>query len=89
MRYVVVSIYDRAVGAYSRPAYVRSEGEAIRVFSDEVNKGSADNPMSAHPDHFTLYFLGYFDDEHGKFSPPTGGSPTELVSAERIRVSSV
>lgn len=88
MRYVVVSIYDRAVGAYSRPAYVRSEGEAIRVFSDEVNKSGGDNPMAAHPDHFTLFFLGHFDDEFGKFSAPSSGSPTELVSAERIRVSS-
>lgn len=84
MRYVVVSIYDRAVAAYSRPAFVRSEGEAIRVFSDEVNRAVPDNPMHVHPEHFVLFFCGYWFDDAAKFVPPEGGIATELISADKV-----
>lgn len=84
MRYVVVSIYDRAVAAYSRPAFVRSEGEAIRVFSDEVNRKAPDNPMHVHPEHFVLFFCGYFFDDSCKFQAPEGGHASELISADKV-----
>lgn len=89
MRFVIVAIYDRAVGAYSRPAFLRSEGEAIRVFSDEVNKPPSDvSPMGSHPEHFSLWFMGHWFDDSGLFHAPEGGNPTELVSAERVLVQS-
>lgn len=84
MRYVVVSVYDRAVGAYGRPAFVRSEGEAIRGFAQEVNRVGADSIMNLHPEHFTLFFLGHWFDDTGKFVAEE--LPSELTNAERVMV---
>lgn len=73
MRLTVVSVYDVGVGAYGRPVFVRSKGEAVRSFMDELNKPHSEqmpNQMRAHPQDFQLYFLGEFDDETGRFVDP-------------------
>ena len=65
MKMVIVSILDTAAGAYGRPAYVASEGVAMRQFQDEVNRASDDNQLYRHPDDFQLFYLGTFDDNTG------------------------
>lgn len=65
--YVIVSIRDRAADAFGRPAFVPSQGTAIRSFQDEVNRQDANNEMNRHPDDFDLYILGHFDDQTGHF----------------------
>ena len=65
MKMVIVSILDTAAGAYGRPAFVASEGVAVRQFQDEVNRASEDNQLYRHPDDFNLYYLGTFDDNTG------------------------
>jgi len=40
MKMVVVSIKDTAADAFGRPAFVASEGVAVRQFQDEVNRNS-------------------------------------------------
>lgn len=84
MRYVLASVYDRAVACWNRPMYCRSEGEAIRIFTDEVNRNAPDNAMRAHPDHFSLWFMGHFFDDSGKHVAPEGGMPVELVTAAKV-----
>lgn len=86
MRYVVVAVYDKAVGAHARPAFVRSEGEAIRTFSDEVNRNAVDNPMFHHPEHFSLVFLGHYFDDSGRFVLPEGDFPKELARADLVMI---
>lgn len=65
MKYVVVSIKDRAADAFGRPAFVPSVGVAIRSFSDEVNRNDSENQMYAHPDDFDLFELASYDDSTG------------------------
>ena len=65
MKMVIVTILDTAAGAYGRPAFVASEGVAIRQFQDEVNRESDDNQLYRHPDDFQLFYLGTFDDNTG------------------------
>ena len=65
MKYVVVSIKDRAADAFGRPAFVPSVGVAIRSFSDEVNRSDSENQMYSHPDDFDLFELGSYDDSTG------------------------
>jgi hypothetical protein len=65
MKMVIVSIMDTAAGAYGRPAFVASEGVAVRQFQDEVNRSSEDNQLYKHPDDFQLFYLGVFDDNTG------------------------
>lgn len=63
--YVVVSVRDRAVDAFGRPAFVAAVGAAIRSFQDELNREHGDNQMWLHPDDFDLYELGSWDDHNG------------------------
>lgn len=65
MRLCVVSVFDSAAQAFGRPVFVAAPGQALRSFQDEVNKGEGD--LSKHPEDFTLYQLGWFDDNSGQF----------------------
>ncbi len=67
MKMVIVSIKDTAADAFGRPAYVASEGVAVRQFQDEVNRASEDNQLYKHPDDFHMFYLGLFDDATGAF----------------------
>lgn len=65
MKHVVVSVRDRAADTFGRPFFVAALGAAIRAFSDEVNRESADNAIFHHPEDFDLYEVGSFDDDTG------------------------
>lgn len=75
---VVVSVRDRAIGAFARPFSAPSAGVAIRSFIDEVNREGSD--MGAHPTDYELYEVGSFDDVLGQFSNPP--APNLLIRAE-------
>lgn len=59
------TVYDSGVEAYMQPFYVRGNGDAIRRFSDTVN--NKDHDFNKHPDHYTLFEIGSFDDNTCKF----------------------
>lgn len=67
MDLVLCSVFDAAADAYARPMFVPSRGLAVRSFTDEVNRASPDNIMHQHPEDFSLFCLGTFDDCTGKF----------------------
>jgi hypothetical protein len=81
---IIVSVKDRAAGAFGRPFFVPSVGLAIRSFSDEVNRSADDNQMNRHPDDFDLYELGTYDDETGIITCHV--SPVELAQAKQVKV---
>jgi len=68
MKQLVVSVHDSASGVFGRPFYVVARGQAIRSFSDEVQRVAPDNELNKHPSDFTLYELAEFDDVSGQFS---------------------
>ena len=63
----VFAIRDRATDSFGNPVFTLSPGQAIRSFSDEINRSAPDNPYYAHPDDYDLYALGHFDTSSGKF----------------------
>jgi len=65
MKHVIVAVRDRAADTFGRPFFVSAVGQAIRSFSDEVNRADKDNPLWNHPEDFDLYELGSFDDDSG------------------------
>jgi len=79
----IVSIFDQATQAYSRPVFVQSTGVAIRSFSDEVNRNEPNNEMIRHPADFALFHLGTFDDATGEFVGATP-LPELLVQASNV-----
>ena len=65
MIHQVLAIRDSAVNAYDRPFYTPTNAAGIRAFADNVR--NKESPMSQHPEDFTLWFLGTYDDETGQF----------------------
>lgn len=66
----IVSIYDNAAGAFARPFFVQSHGQAIRSFGDEIKRQAPDNELNRHPMDFALYDIGEYDDGTGKIIQP-------------------
>lgn len=56
----ICAVRDAAINAFGQPIFVRHVGEAIRSFTDEVNRdGSA---IQAHPEDYELFHIGEYDD---------------------------
>lgn len=80
MKLNIYSIFDQACGLYSRPFFTQSDGEAIRSFTDIST--DAEHPIGKHPEDYTLYRLGIFDDQNGLL---TNEENTSLATAlERV-----
>jgi hypothetical protein len=65
MKLNVYSIFDTAAKAYTTPFFMHNDGLAIRAFQDNVN-AEQENNISKHPDQFTLFKIGEFDDATGE-----------------------
>jgi hypothetical protein len=65
MKVKVYSIYDSAAGAYTQPWFMQNDALALRAFSDNVN-AKEENNISKHPDQFTLFQIGEWDDQIGE-----------------------
>jgi len=63
MRHLMFCIHDVKAGAYMQPWFLPTEGMAIRGFADCVNK--VDHNFFNHPEDYTLFLIGEFDDSDG------------------------
>ncbi len=84
MKMLIFSIYDEASGLYSRPFFDTAPSVAIRSFGDIAN--GKDHPISDHPEDYTLYQIGSFQDGLGVIVPENKAllaTALELVSAAR------
>ena len=64
MKLMVFSVFDTKAGAYASPFFMSNQAQASRDFGDAVQ-----NPklhLNKHPEDFSLYCLGIFDDNSGK-----------------------
>lgn len=63
MIYQVYSVRDSKAAAFALPFFLPRHEVAVRTFNDAL--ADPGHPMSAHPDDYSLYHLGEFDDELG------------------------
>lgn len=82
MKMVICSVRDAKADAFGRPLFVQSVGIAIRSFTDEVNRESADNDMYKHSSDFALYELGSFEDSTGEINALS--IPKLLVQGDQV-----
>lgn len=77
MKTLMVTVYDSAAKVYTTPFFVRTPMEAIRSFGDAV--GDSKSPFCQHPEHYTLFAIGEYDDSTGSgvFNP----AAEKLISA--------
>jgi len=64
MKLNAYTIYDTASGTYMRPFFSQADGQAVRGFKDIAT--NADHEVGAHPEDYTLYRVGAFNDTTGK-----------------------
>lgn len=64
MRWNVYTIFDTASGIYKRPFVAQADGEVLRVFGDMCC--DADHEIGAHPEDYSLWRIGTFDDNKAK-----------------------
>lgn len=74
---LVVSVRDGATGLFGQPWFVVARGQAIRAFTDEVNRKPGDTDLAKHPEDFELYAVAEFDESTGRFG--SLGDPEPLI----------
>ena len=63
---LMFTVYDSKAETFLPPFFVPAKGLAIRAFEDCVN--SDDHHFGKHPADYTLFFLGEFLTDTGKFN---------------------
>lgn len=79
----VYVVFDKAVGTYERPQFMRSDAEALRAFFAAVDK--EDSPFHMHPEDYAFFRIGTYDDQRGLLRPE---EPTCLARAHEYLNSS-
>jgi len=64
MKQQIYAIYDSCAGIYDSPHFANSDDIVRRQFQDIAT--AADNPISKHPEHYSLWRLGGWDNTNGK-----------------------
>lgn len=74
MKLNIFSLYDEKARNYNTPQYLAHKGEAIRMLQSTLD--NKETMFAKYPEDFSLYCLGTFDDNNGKFE---GKPEPELV----------
>lgn len=81
MKFEIFTVYDSKAEAYSRPMFFESKGVSIRSFMDTLK--NSEHPFAQHPEDFTLFHLGTWEDQRGQFeqnaTPISAGTALELM----------
>lgn len=67
------AVYDAKAEAYFPPFYSQNAQSAIRDFSDKVN--TPNHVWNRHPEDYTLFAVGEFDDQTCQITPLKAHSP--------------
>lgn len=84
MKYLLVSIRDRALDAFQTPWATRAIGEAIRGFQDAINDPK-NATLHAHPDDYDLYVIATFDDSTGQIEQ-TAEHPKQIAIGKQLKI---
>ena len=61
------SIYDQCAEVHNTPVPALNVGPVLREFTDLAN--NPNDPIGKHPEHYSLWELGEFDNSAGKLIP--------------------
>lgn len=81
MKLRVYSVFDSKAAYYGTPFFSSTDGMAVRSFGDAVNDRMT--TLFKHPEDFTLYRIGEFDDQLGRVLPTT---PEPIVTAASLKL---
>lgn len=76
------SVFDSKLATFGLPWFQMTDAAGLREFSDAVNDGSnPNNQWHRHPEDFSLFHIGDFDDQTGEVVPCV---PRSLVTASSL-----
>lgn len=82
MKLDIFCIRDRGTDQFGNPMFLINRGQALRSFSDEINRAADDNQLYKHFDDFDLYCLGSYDTDSGLFHTST---PEMIITGKSVR----
>lgn len=59
MKLSAFAIHDEKACSFMTPVYFNYKGQASRWFEDLIKENN--NPISKHPEDYSLYHIGYFN----------------------------
>ncbi|AZL82679.1 nonstructural protein [Apis mellifera associated microvirus 3] len=77
MKLRVFAVYDAKAEVYNAPFFTQTVGLALRGFTDEVR--NPDSMLNKHPEDFSLFEIGEFDQLTGAITPLT--APVSIAPA--------
>ncbi len=80
MIHKIFTVFDEKAQAYIAPFTCHQTGMAIRSFTDAC--ADQTHKFGAHPEDYTLYQIGFFDDETAEIYDP---SKSEVVTGLETR----
>ncbi len=66
MKTNIYAIFDTASGCYLKTIFARADGEIMREFQNMCS--DKEHPCGQHPEDYSLFRLGNFEDQTGKLS---------------------
>lgn len=70
MKSIIVAVRDQKSVSFTQPVTVPTRGSAIRSWGDQLNDPkNADQEQYKHPEDFTLWQIGEYDDTTGEITP--------------------
>lgn len=69
-------LFDSVAEIFLRPFTATTDADAIRVFTSWVNDPEKKTNVAIYPQHYTLFYVGTFDDKTALFETVT---PKELI----------
>lgn len=58
----IYTIFDAKAEFYNTPFFARTNAEAMRMFQQMISDRNPNNMASTHPEDFTLFEIGSFDE---------------------------
>lgn len=74
MSLIICTVYDSKAEAYLRPFFAQSKGAAIRSLTDTVNSQDDGNMVAMHPEDYSLFVVGSWDENTGLLEKSDGKS---------------
>ncbi len=81
MKVQCYAIFDQCSGMYEKPFFSTTDDLVRREFADVAT--SADHPIGKHPEHYSLWRLGMFNNVNGQLTNETNEclwTATEAIS---------
>lgn len=83
MKTVLVAVRDQKTVNFTQPVAVASRAAAVRSWGDQLNDpNNANQDQAKHPEDFSLWFLGEYDDNTGEITP---AKPEQMAVASDLK----